>query len=47
MWRNLRIEIVDMDGTRIDKILISTRAGTNRPASDLAGPSDGMRDGLQ
>ena len=25
-WRDLRIEVVDLDGTRIDKLLISTRA---------------------
>lgn len=29
-WRDLRIEIVDLDGTRIDKVLISVRA----PAAD-------------
>jgi putative hemolysin len=30
-WRDLRIEVVDMDGPRIDKILIGSRAGAQRP----------------
>jgi putative hemolysin len=33
-WRDLRIEVIDMDGPRIDKVLI-----TRRPAGDSAKPA--------
>ncbi|HEX6636853.1 MAG TPA: hemolysin family protein [Steroidobacteraceae bacterium] len=29
IWRDLRIEVVDLDGPRIDKLLVSVRASTN------------------
>jgi putative hemolysin len=34
-WRDLRIEVVDMDGPRIDKILVARRVGA--PLSETAG----------
>lgn len=33
VWRDLRIEVVDLDGTRIDKLLISVRASAPDPAA--------------
>jgi putative hemolysin len=30
-WRDLRIEVIDMDGPRIDKLLVSLRAGATVP----------------
>jgi putative hemolysin len=35
-WRDLRIEVIDLDGTRIDKLLISTRPP---PPDEAASPS--------
>ena len=37
-WRDLRIEIVDMDGTRIDKVLLRSRALAPQPDSIWKAP---------
>jgi putative hemolysin len=31
LWRGLRLEIVDMDGTRVDQVLVSEAAGEEEP----------------
>jgi putative hemolysin len=33
-WRDLRVEVVDMDGPRIDKVLVSVRPGTPRQGEE-------------
>lgn len=37
-WLNFEFEIVDMDGARIDKVLVSRYLRKNKPASDICQP---------
>ena len=42
-WNGLRFEVVDMDGKRIDKVLVTSgQKNTQTRASELASPSAGQ-----